>query len=496
MELALAVYEEITGSSELPPPVDEADFERRSHRRMPFGFRATILPTRKGVEGPASVVMVRDISVGGVSILHEEALKQGTQFAIEFKGTDDRPVRIQCTAVRCEQGGTGGTQYVIGATFDELLTKDLPPAAKEEQVAPLSDQSHIPAKPIKSQTQEQPAPVPVATEAQPVAEESPNAQSVEPPAASTADSPVASTAEPPAASTAELPVASTTELPAQSATEPPAASTAEPLEEPAEILEWLNEAESSAEKPREEMEKQTPPVSSESKEEAVVQAQTQQEPAAAPEDQAKILGRLTKPEPETAANSPHPAEPAKPAGDPPKTSGRLFRPKSEAEKKSKRASAESEEEVAAPPPPAKPAAPAAPAVPAGPIWTDVPESPAPVPITLSPTVMTEPVQPAEAVKPMSIVRDALVLAGPAAAKNHEILTKVQSLLSTQKLTLENQDREIQTLIAEAEELKRKISQLQTKSDADDKSIAELAAFLSKEVGDAGPKEKQNENIAA
>jgi hypothetical protein len=148
VELALAVYEEITGTTPLPA-VESEDSDRRKHRRMPFGFRATILPTRRGVEGPASVVMVRDMSLAGVSILNEDALKNGTIFTIEFKGQRERPVKIRCTAVRCEQGGTGGTQYVIGATFDELLTKELPPLPKEEPLPPLSDQSHIRGRLIK-----------------------------------------------------------------------------------------------------------------------------------------------------------------------------------------------------------------------------------------------------------------------------------------------------------------------------------------------------------
>ncbi len=120
---------------------------------MPFGFRATIQPMRKGAEGSVSVVMVRDISLAGISVLHEEALKQGSAFIIEFKGCRDLPVRIRCTAVRCEQGGTGGTQYVIGATFDELLTKEFPPLAKEQPLPPLCEQARSPGKLIKAETE-------------------------------------------------------------------------------------------------------------------------------------------------------------------------------------------------------------------------------------------------------------------------------------------------------------------------------------------------------
>lgn len=469
MDLALAVYEEITGSSELPPPVDEADIERRSHRRMPFGFRATILPLRKGVEGPASVVMVRDISVGGVSILHEEALKQGTSLTIEFKGAGERPVKIQCTVARCEQGGTGGTQYVIGATFEELLTKDLPPVPAEQPVEPLSDPSQIQGKPVESETEEQAAPMPAPAVAEAVEE------------------------------VVEMETEIVTE-------QSPKEQSAEPLDETADIIEWLNEADQTTEKPEEDMENKAAPASEELKEEVVAQAQTPEEPVQSSSDQAKILGRLAKseaeaeaekkalsPETEAAAKAPQREESAKSSGDQAKTTGKLFKSNSETEKKSKQASAASEEGAATKSPPAKPAAPGEP------IWTDVPVSPepaetAPVAITLSPTETPEPVQPAEPVQAMSIVRDAVMPAGQAAVRNHEVLTRVQSLLSTQKQTLEKRDREIQTLSGEVAELKRKISQLQAKSDADDKSISELATFLAKEVGDVAPKE--NENVAA
>src|SRR5271163_1647970 len=114
------------GLSELPPPVDEADYERRKHRRVPFGHRAIITPERKGYDNPPTVVMVRDVSAGGVSFLNDEALKPGTPLGIEFKGHQDRPVQLHCTVARCEAGGSGGTQFVVGAAFDAVLTNELP----------------------------------------------------------------------------------------------------------------------------------------------------------------------------------------------------------------------------------------------------------------------------------------------------------------------------------------------------------------------------------
>lgn len=106
--------------------MDEADYERRKHRRVPFGHRAIVSPERKGMDNTPAVVMVRDVSVGGVSFLHDEAFKVGTPFVIEFKGHQDRPVKMHCSVVRCEAGGSGGAQFVVGAAYDALLTEELP----------------------------------------------------------------------------------------------------------------------------------------------------------------------------------------------------------------------------------------------------------------------------------------------------------------------------------------------------------------------------------
>jgi hypothetical protein len=135
VELPLGIFEEITGLGNLPPPVDQADHDRRKNQRAPFGFRGTITHEKKG-EQVSSVVMVRDISIGGLSFLNEETLKPGTLFVMEFKGVDDRPVQIRCSVQRCATGGLEETEHIVGATFEELLTKELerpkpPPVAAQ-----------------------------------------------------------------------------------------------------------------------------------------------------------------------------------------------------------------------------------------------------------------------------------------------------------------------------------------------------------------------------
>jgi myosin heavy subunit len=51
-------------------------------------------------------------------------VKVGTEFIIGFIGQKGQLIRVQCSAHRCEAGGTGGTQYVVGAVFQEMLAEE------------------------------------------------------------------------------------------------------------------------------------------------------------------------------------------------------------------------------------------------------------------------------------------------------------------------------------------------------------------------------------
>ncbi len=135
MELSLALCEEITGLGKMPAPADEAEYERRRTQRFAFGSRASICTVRKGIESDPSVVLMRDISLTGIGFLHAEPLKVGTKFIITFTGRRSRHVKLQCEVDRCDVGGTGGTQYVIGGTFESVLepAHDAELPAEEEE---------------------------------------------------------------------------------------------------------------------------------------------------------------------------------------------------------------------------------------------------------------------------------------------------------------------------------------------------------------------------
>lgn len=121
MELPIAVFDRITGHTGPITGPGEAEHERRQYRRLPFGTRAAMSPMRNGDEGPPAIVLLRDISLGGIGFLNAEPIKQGDEVVLRFKDQKGRPVKLRCAVQRCDSGGTGGAQFVIGASFEQLL---------------------------------------------------------------------------------------------------------------------------------------------------------------------------------------------------------------------------------------------------------------------------------------------------------------------------------------------------------------------------------------
>jgi hypothetical protein len=143
VELPVEIFDEITGLTGTPAPANESEYERRLHHRFPIGSRAVVSPIRNGAEGPGTVVVIRDISLGGIGFLNAETMKPGDVFNIQFNTEANRTVRLQCMAQRSESGGCGKTQFIIGATFQaliepkEVLSNPAPALAPPPLVAPV-----------------------------------------------------------------------------------------------------------------------------------------------------------------------------------------------------------------------------------------------------------------------------------------------------------------------------------------------------------------------
>jgi hypothetical protein len=144
MELPVELFDEITGASNLPTADGGSAEDRRQHRRLPFGSRGAMAAFRNGAEGPPSVVLLRDISIGGIGFLNAEPMKPGDAFVLRFSGKQGPTIKVKCLTQRCDAGGTGGTQYIIGATFEELLETTATPT-KPNDAAP---QAPVEVKPV------------------------------------------------------------------------------------------------------------------------------------------------------------------------------------------------------------------------------------------------------------------------------------------------------------------------------------------------------------
>ena len=128
MEIPVGIYEEITGMPELPPPADEAELERRKGQRVPFGFRAIATQERKGGGNePGRRHGPRHLD-GGMSFINARGAPTGHAFHHRIQGLSGSPVKIRCLVARCAIGGLEGTQYIVGASFEEVLTREYAPS--------------------------------------------------------------------------------------------------------------------------------------------------------------------------------------------------------------------------------------------------------------------------------------------------------------------------------------------------------------------------------
>ena len=128
MQLSSQLFTEIVGVSDdagLLAPQDE----RRASPRANLGCRARIYPLLEASANNGQPVLVRDISVHGIGMLAGETMTSGDEFVIHLPTINSsfgsEPVQIQCSVRRCQPGGTGKTQFFVGATFELVLNRPL-----------------------------------------------------------------------------------------------------------------------------------------------------------------------------------------------------------------------------------------------------------------------------------------------------------------------------------------------------------------------------------
>lgn len=119
MELTAEQFELITGLTSQPPIYDGVD--KRRHPRVAFGSRARIFPMVPIICPEGRSVLVRDISVAGIGLLFSDPLAIGDEIILQLPAQRGEPLVVHCMVQRCDIGGSHGKQFVIGATYEQVL---------------------------------------------------------------------------------------------------------------------------------------------------------------------------------------------------------------------------------------------------------------------------------------------------------------------------------------------------------------------------------------
>jgi hypothetical protein len=96
--------------------------ERRQAARIAFGRRTLICRDSGRTAGVWETVMLQDISERGIGFLSDEPIQNGQTFMLKLTDKEGDTLRIRCGIMRCERGGFGGTAFLVGAEFQQVIT--------------------------------------------------------------------------------------------------------------------------------------------------------------------------------------------------------------------------------------------------------------------------------------------------------------------------------------------------------------------------------------
>ena len=91
---------------------------RRTTPRVAMQRCVAIIPYQHGEPGNPVKVWVRDISCGGVGIIHSRRMDIDERFLLELPGSQ-RSVKLVCAVIFCERLSDG--LYTIGARFKQQI---------------------------------------------------------------------------------------------------------------------------------------------------------------------------------------------------------------------------------------------------------------------------------------------------------------------------------------------------------------------------------------
>jgi len=87
---------------------------------LPEGYSIAAIVQQPGGAPQQTVLVVRDISNGGISFLHHHYLSTGTRLHLVLVGADRQPlIRVEASVVRCAHAR--GMAHDVGAKFDQPI---------------------------------------------------------------------------------------------------------------------------------------------------------------------------------------------------------------------------------------------------------------------------------------------------------------------------------------------------------------------------------------
>jgi hypothetical protein len=111
-------------------PAQSVD-ERRIYPRIPMQKCLAVIPYKEGQQGDVMEVWMRDISRGGIGLVHNQPMQRGDEFLVHLPEHDaEAKVRCRVTYSAPLSGKSSQGLYGIGARFIEELASAPEPAAE------------------------------------------------------------------------------------------------------------------------------------------------------------------------------------------------------------------------------------------------------------------------------------------------------------------------------------------------------------------------------
>ncbi len=117
---ATELFETLTGFAE-DQTIEHGGF-RRSSKRIKLGLEALFYPSIDGVLDAPELIRLREMSVGGISVVRRKTSKPPTSFVLRIQKPGVGLYWLHCTTRR--HGPTHNHAVLVGASIDSILVSE------------------------------------------------------------------------------------------------------------------------------------------------------------------------------------------------------------------------------------------------------------------------------------------------------------------------------------------------------------------------------------